>query len=236
MLWTLLLALTWGCSEPTAVAPPAEPEPVADAAPAVPPGLSQDARLAPGSVQAPTTIMVLGDSISAAYGIQRGEGWVALLEAEVNRLGSEHRVVNASISGETTGGGLARLNQALAAHEPNIVVVELGGNDGLRGYPVARIEKNLRAIVEASQRAGARVILVGMQIPPNYGPRYTQAFTGLFERLAEDYQVPLVDAFLEEIALAGNLMQADGIHPTAAAQPLLLRAIWRPLAALLRER
>jgi acyl-CoA thioesterase-1 len=237
-LWTLL-ALLWGCSDPATVTLPAEPATPgtgSETAIEIPQGLGEDTRLAPGSVQAPTTIMVLGDSISAAYGIQRAEGWVALLEAEVNRLGSEHRVVNASISGETTGGGLARLDQALQTHQPDILVVELGGNDGLRGYPVDRIEKNLRAIVEASQAAGARVVLVGMQIPPNYGPRYTRAFTGLFDRLADDYDVPLVDAFLEEIALAGNLMQADGIHPTAEAQPLLLRAIWRPLATLLRER
>lgn len=212
-----------------------EATPVARTAPLVS-GLAPTERLEPGSINAATTILVLGDSISAAYGIQRSEGWVALLDREVKRLGSEHTVVNASISGETTGGGLARVDQALAAHEPDLVILELGGNDGLRGYPVPRIESNLATIIERSQAAGAEVVLVGMQIPPNYGPRYTQAFAQTFQTLAERYELPLVDRFLEEIALAGNLMQADGIHPTAAAQGILLNALWPPIRDFLKAR
>jgi acyl-CoA thioesterase I len=179
------------------------------------------------------TILVLGDSISAAYGIQRDEGWVAQLETRVAALAQPWRVVNASLSGETTGGGLARLPAALAAHRPEIVVIELGGNDGLRGYPVDRIRENLSRLVGLARDAGSRVLLVGMEIPPNYGARYTEAFAGAFRDVAARHGVPLVPFLLDGVALEPGLMQADGIHPTAAAQPLLLEAVWEHLAPLL---
>ena len=174
----------------------------------------------------PATVLVLGDSISAAYGIQWEDGWVHLLERRLKRLDPAHRVVNASISGDTTGGGLARLPAALAAHDPELVIIELGGNDGLRGYPVASIRQNLEQLVEAAAAGGRKVLLVGMQIPPNYGRRYTSAFQSLFEEVADAHGVPLVPSFLEEVALKPGLMQRDGIHPTAEAQPMLLDALW----------
>ncbi|MFK7915509.1 MAG: arylesterase, partial [Pseudomonadales bacterium] len=169
------------------------------------------------------------------YGIQREQGWVALLEDTLKPLGGEHRVINASISGDTTGGGAARLPAALEQHQPDLGIIELGGNDGLRGYPVPRLRDNLSTMIEASIDADAQVLLVGMQIPPNYGPRYTQAFAGTFTDLANEYDVALIPGFLEQVALAGGLMQADGIHPTAAAQPLLLQAAWPAIAAFLQS-
>jgi len=179
------------------------------------------------------TLLVLGDSISAAYGIQREEGWVVQLEARLADLDPAWRVVNASTSGETTGGGLARLPAALATHAPALVVIELGGNDGLRGYPLARIRDNLDALVRVASDAGSTVLLVGMEIPPNYGPRYTQGFAALFREVAQTHEVPLVPFLLEEVALRPGMMQADGIHPTAAAQPLLLDTVWPYLEPLL---
>lgn len=179
------------------------------------------------------TILVLGDSISAAYGIQREQGWVSRLHARVAGEGPGWRVVNASVSGETTSGGLARLPDALAEHDPEVVIIELGGNDGLRGYPVQTIRQNLSRMVELARDAGSRVLLLGMQIPPNYGPRYTRAFTATFQDVAEDHGVPLVPFLLEQVALEPGLMQDDGIHPTAEAQSLLLEAVWPHLAPLL---
>jgi acyl-CoA thioesterase-1 len=178
-------------------------------------------------------VLVLGDSISAAYGIQRDQGWVALLEARLKTLNPGHAVVNASVSGDTTGGGRARLPQALALHAPDIVVIELGGNDALRGYPIDRIRGNLSAMAKAAIDAGARVIVAGMQIPPNYGPRYTQGFARTFVEIAERYDVSLVPFLLDGIATDAALMQADGIHPTAAAQPQILENLWPQLAPLL---
>ncbi len=178
-----------------------------------------------------SSILVLGDSISAAYGIQREQGWVALLEERVAPEG--HQVINASISGETTGGGLARLPGALKQHDPDVVIVELGGNDGLRGYPTSRMRANLEAIIIQVKESGATPLLVGMQIPPNYGPRYTRAFRNTFETLAEQHDLPFVPFFLENVALEGGLMQRDGIHPTAEAQGLLLDTIWPELEPLL---
>jgi acyl-CoA thioesterase-1 len=186
------------------------------------------------SASAPT-ILVLGDSLSAAYGIRLEQGWVALLQARLRAKGYGHRVVNASSSGETTGGARARLPRALALHRPAVVVVELGGNDGLRGLPVADIRANLDAIISDSQRAGARILLVGMRIPPNYGPAYTDAFHGLFGELARARKVPLVPFFLADVALVDGMMQEDGLHPTAAAQPRLLDEVWPALEPLLRK-
>ncbi len=177
----------------------------------------------------------MGDSISAGYGIQRDEGWVALLSENLSQAEYPHVVVNASISGETTGGGLARLPQALETHSPAVVVIELGGNDGLRGYPTDMVRSNLKQMVTLSLEKDARVLLVGMQIPPNYGPRYTEAFFELYEGVASETGVALVPFFLEDVALAPGLMQADGIHPTADAQPLLLETLWRYLEPLLES-
>jgi acyl-CoA thioesterase I len=181
-------------------------------------------------------ILILGDSLSASYGVRVEQGWVALLQARLRSKGYGHRVVNASSSGETTGGGLARLPRALEVHRPEVVVVELGGNDGLRGLPVADIRSNLNSIITRSQQAGARILLVAMRIPPNYGPVYTKDFEQLFGEVARQHKVPLVPFPLEDVALDDSLMQADGLHPNAAAQPRLLDAIWPQLEALLRAR
>jgi acyl-CoA thioesterase-1 len=178
-------------------------------------------------------ILVLGDSLSAGYGVRVEQGWVALLQGRLRAKGYGHRVINASSSGETTGGALARLPRALTVHRPQIVIVELGGNDGLRGLPVPDIRKNLDAIINSSQQAGARILLVAMRIPPNYGPVYTAAFEKVFGDVARQHKVPLVPFPLEDVALDDTLMQADGLHPNAAAQPRLLDAIWPQLAALL---
>ena len=179
------------------------------------------------------TILVLGDSISAAYGIQREQGWVAHLERRVAELDPPWQVVNASVSGETTGGGLARLPTTLETHEPDVLVIELGGNDALRGYPIERIRDNVQRLVELGQQAKARVLLVGMQIPPNYGPRYTRAFAELFRQVSDQTGASLVPFILEPVALTPELMQDDGIHPTADAQPLMLETIWPYLQPLL---
>ncbi|HEY6598315.1 MAG TPA: arylesterase [Pseudomonadales bacterium] len=179
------------------------------------------------------TILVVGDSISAAYGIQREQGWVALLEARVAKLATPHQVVNASISGDTTGGALARLPRALEIHKPDVVVIEVGGNDALRGYPINRIEHNLDAMVTLAKDAGADVLLLGMEIPPNYGARYTQAFRNVFSEVAARADAPLVPFLLDGVATDAKLMQADGIHPTAAAQPRLLENVWPTLKSLL---
>jgi acyl-CoA thioesterase-1 len=179
------------------------------------------------------TILVIGDSISAGYGIQRNQGWVALLEARAATLQPPHRVVNASISGDTTGGALARLPRTLEIHKPDVVVIELGGNDALRGYPVDRIESNLDAMATLAKDAGAAVVVVGMEIPPNYGARYTQAFHAIYADVAKRNGTALVPFLLEGVATDDALMQADGIHPTAAAQPRLLDNVWPALKALL---
>ena len=179
---------------------------------------------------------MLGDSLSAAYGIRVDQGWVALLQARLRAQGYGHRVVNASSSGETTGGALARLPRALAAHQPTIVIVELGGNDGLRGLPVGDVRANLESIIALSQQAGARILLVGMRIPPNYGPSYTRDFERLYAELASRHALPHVPFLLADVALDDDLMQDDGLHPNAAAQPRLLEAVWKPLAPMLRTR
>jgi acyl-CoA thioesterase I len=182
------------------------------------------------------TILVLGDSISAGYGIQREESWVTLLQERVTASIGSWSVVNASISGETTGGGRARLPGALEAHDPEIVIIELGGNDGLRGYPIDSIRENLSSMVDLARQAGRQVLLLGMQIPPNYGPRYTRAFADVFLEVAEGHDVPVVPFLLERVALLPELMQADGIHPTAVAQELLLDTVWPYLVPLLELR
>jgi len=193
--------------------------------------LALTAGVAPAGAR--TKILVMGDSISAAYGIQREAGWVALLDQRLGALGSPWQVVNASISGETTGGGLARLANALAAHDPGIVIIELGGNDGLRGYPVAMIRDNLDQLVALSKAQSRNVLLLGMRIPPNYGPRYVNAFAAMYREIAQRRKVALVPFLLENVALTPRLMQNDGIHPAAEAQSQLLDAVWAELVAML---
>ncbi len=178
---------------------------------------------------------MLGDSLSAGYGIRLEEGWVALLQKRLHDQGYGYRVVNASVSGETTGGALARLPRVLQVQKPSIVIVELGGNDGLRGVPVAEMRANLEKIVVLSKQAGADVLVAGMQIPTNYGPQYTRQFTGTFAEVAKQQKVGLVPFFLEKIAADDKWFQPDRIHPVAAAQPLLLDTVWPSLKPLLKK-
>ena len=181
------------------------------------------------------TIVVFGDSLSAAYGIRVEEGWVSLLQKRLTSQGYGYRVVNASVSGETTAGGLARLPRALELHRPAIVILELGGNDGLRGLSLDQVRTNLDSMIRQSRAAGARVLLTGMRVPPNYGPGYTEKFHGLFADLAQRYRLPLVPFLMENVALEKGLMQADGLHPNERGQPLLLDQIWPQLQPLLKR-
>ncbi len=178
-------------------------------------------------------ILILGDSISAAYGMSLEQGWVSLLATKLQKFHPQYAVVNASISGETTAGGLRRLPDLLATHRPEIVVVELGGNDGLRGYPINKFRADLKNIVGLSQASGARVLLLPMEIPPNYGTRYTSSFRESFPVVATETESALGPFPLESVATNPELMQADGIHPTVAAQPILLDTIYPALAELL---
>ncbi len=186
-----------------------------------------------GRASSASSILVLGDSLSAAYGIRLEQGWVALLAERLKTKGYGYAVVNASSSGETTGGALARLPRALELHQPGVVVIELGGNDGLRGLPVADIRANLERLIRLSRQHGAHVLLLGMRIPPNYGPQYTRDFHALFGELAQAQRVALVPFFLDGIALDDALMQEDGIHPNAAAQSRLLDKVWPELLPML---
>jgi acyl-CoA thioesterase-1 len=191
------------------------------------------------SVAAPVragTVLVLGDSLSAGYGLTPAQGWVALLEKRLAAQGYEYRVVNASVSGETSSGGLERLPRALKLHAPDIVIVELGANDGLRGLPIAVTRENLTRIVTLTQGSGAKVLLLGMRIPPNYGPRYTADFTQAFEEIAKRFKLAFVPFFLESVALKPNLIQADGLHPKAQAQPALLETVWPQLVRLIQKK
>lgn len=168
-----------------------------------------------------TTLLVWGDSLSAAYGIPVEKGWVSLLQDKYPDL----YVVNGSISGETTQGGLNRLPQALEKHKPNIVLIELGANDGLRGFPMKTMRKNLQEMIELAQKKGAKIILAGMKIPPNYGVKYTQLFENSYSELAEKYDVALIPFLLDKIADKFELVQPDGLHPTAAAQVIILENV-----------
>ena len=181
-------------------------------------------------------ILVFGDSISAGYGLARIEqGWAALLQTRLRQQEYGYQVVNASVSGETTAGGLARLPRALMLHQPKIVILELGGNDGLRALPIAQMRANLVRMIDLSTAAGAQVLLLGMRIPPNYGPDYTEQFRLCYTDVARDKKLPLVPFLLNGIALTPNLMQADGIHPDELGQPILLANIWTSLQPLLRR-
>jgi len=182
------------------------------------------------------TLLVLGDSLSAAYRLKPEEGWVYLLQNRLKAQGSDISVVNASISGETTQGGLTRLTDLLNRHQPDWIVLELAANDGLRATPLPRIEQNLRALIDQSKAAGVQPIIVGIQLPPNYGPNYTRQFYGLFEALANEYELPRVPFLLDKIALNPALMQSDNLHPTAAAQPIVLDNVWPILAPLILEK
>jgi acyl-CoA thioesterase-1 len=184
---------------------------------------------------APThTLVVLGDSLSAGFGLAPGEGWVTLLERRLVAEGYGYQVVNASISGDTTGGALRRLPRVLAQHHPDVLLVELGGNDGLRGTPIEVIRRNLSDIVGLARGAGARVVLASMRIPPNYGERYTSEFAGLYEKVAAEKNIPLAGFLLNGVALDRELMQADGIHPNVKGQPKLLENAWPVLKPVLK--
>lgn len=180
-------------------------------------------------------VLILGDSLSAEYGIARGTGWVSLLQQRLQAERFDYSVVNASISGETTVGGKTRLPDLLARHQPAVVVVELGANDALRGLPLQSTEANLRTIVTGAQKAGASVLLVGMRIPPNYGADYTERFFALYPKIAGDTRVPLVPFLLDKVIARPDWFQADRIHPTAAAQQTLLDTVWPQLKPLLKE-
>jgi acyl-CoA thioesterase I len=189
----------------------------------------------PGVVAAEKSIVVFGDSVSAAYGLAQARGWVALLGERLKRERPDYIVVNASISGETSAGGLARINKVLEQHKPAIVVLELGPNDGLRGLPIAEMKKNLAAIIERSQKTGARVVLVGMRIPPNYGLEYSEGFAAIYAELAKRYKTALVPFLMEGFAEKPELFQDDRIHPTAAAQPMMEERVWKALSPLLKR-
>ena len=184
----------------------------------------------------PPTVLVIGDSLSAGYGIDIDQSWTTLLQSRLQSQGYEHRVVNASITGDTTEGGASRIAAALENFGPDLVILELGGNDGLRGIPLDRMKDNLRAIIETSQQSGASVIMLGIRIPTNYGPRYTSAFEGVYRELAEQLQIPWIEFFMETVALDETLMQADGIHPNAEAQPILLDNAWPIVSQALADR
>jgi acyl-CoA thioesterase-1 len=181
-------------------------------------------------------ILVFGDSISAGYGLARVEqGWVELLKTRLNTQGYGYQVVNASVSGETTAGGLARLPRALELHHPKIVILELGGNDGLRALPIAQMRANLTQMAELATATGAKVLLLGMRMPPNYGPEYTEQFAMVFSDLAREKKLPLLPFLLTDIALSPTLLQGDDIHPNAAGQPILLENVWPTLKPLLHK-
>jgi acyl-CoA thioesterase-1 len=188
------------------------------------------------AVASASTILVFGDSLSAAYGIRPEQGWVTLLTQRLRTQGYGYDVINASVSGETSSGGLERLPRALELHKPVIVILELGANDGLRGLPVSAMRDNLDHMVQLAQAAGARVLLVGIRIPPNYGPRYTEEFARVYPELAQQHQLALAPFLLEKVALNPALMQEDGMHPNAAAEPIVLDTLWSYLKPLLKKK
>jgi len=179
------------------------------------------------------TVLIFGDSLSAGFGIDVDQSWAALLQNRLAEQGYEHRVVNASISGETTEGGAARIDNALGTFKPDLIILELGGNDGLRGFPPARIKSNLEAIVTQAKVSGAAVVLLGIRIPTNYGTRYTQAFEAVYAEVAEDLGVEWIEFFMQGVALNDELLQEDRIHPNVAAQPILLDNAWPIIRATL---
>ena len=188
------------------------------------------------AVASDRTILVFGDSLSAAYGIRPEQGWVALLTQRLQAQEYGYEIINASVSGETTSGGLQRLPRTLQLHRPGIVVLELGGNDGLRGLPLTTTRDNLGQMIRLSQQAGAQLLLVGIRMPPNYGPRYTEEFAGMFPALAKQYHVPLVPFILQNVAQDPSRMQEDGVHPNALGEPQVLETLWPYLKPLLKKK
>jgi acyl-CoA thioesterase I len=203
------------------------------AASAALPASAQTAQAA-APAKAPRTILVMGDSLSAAYGLASAQGWVALTADRVSKTKPGWRVVNASVSGETTAGGASRIAAELQRNRPAVVVIELGANDGLRGLQLQQTRANLEKMIQAAQKANAKVLLIGMRIPPNYGPDYTRGFENNFAALAKQYKVPLLPFLLEPIALDRNAFQADNLHPVATAQPKLRDHVWKALDPLLK--
>jgi acyl-CoA thioesterase-1 len=189
-----------------------------------------------GAAPAAPTVLIVGDSLSSGYGLSTGQGWVDLLQRKLAAQGFAYKVVNASISGDTTAGGRSRIGAALQIHKPQIVIIELGGNDGLRGSALAPAKANLDFMVEAAQKAGAKVLLLGMQLPPNYGAQYIGEFAALFGDVAKARKAALVPFMLQGFGDKPELFQADRIHPTAQAQPLMLDAVWPELRKLLPQR
>jgi len=183
----------------------------------------------------PPVILVLGDSLSAGYGLMPGEGWVTLMQQRLKNQGYGYRVVNASVSGETTDGGVARLDRALATHRPAIVILELGANDGLRGLPVSRVQTNLGLLITKSRAAGAEVLLLAVSMPTNYGPQYASSYQKIYDDLKSRYKIGVAALMDQQLALDLAYFQPDGIHPNAMAQPLLLDNVWVQLQPLLRH-
>jgi acyl-CoA thioesterase-1 len=181
------------------------------------------------------TILVFGDSLSAAHGLKPEQGWVALLDKRLRNQGYGYNVVNASVSGETTSGGLQRLPRSLDLNKPQILVLELGANDALRGLPLSNAKDNLSKMVEMGAKGGARVLLVGMRIPPNYGPKYTASFVQMYTDLSTQYRTPLVPFLLQSVALDSSKMQDDGLHPNALGEPDVLDTLWPQLVPLLKK-
>ncbi len=184
----------------------------------------------------PPVILIFGDSLSAGFGIDVDQSWGALLQSRLESEGYEHRVVNASISGETTEGGAARIEKALSAFSPDLIILELGGNDGLRGFPPQRIAENLETIVTRAKASGAAVVLLGIRIPTNYGPRYTEAFEAVYRDVADKLDIKWIEFFMEGVAMNDDLLLEDRIHPNSAAQPILLDNAWPIISATLGDR
>lgn len=185
--------------------------------------------------QQANTILVLGDSLSSGYGIGSDQGWVALTDQKLRQQGRHYRMVNASVTGDTTYNGLHRLPGLLSKYQPAIVIIELGGNDGLRGMSLIQMEQNLSQMIQQSRQAGAKVVVAGMHIPPNYGKRYTEQFHGIYKKLADRYKVSRIPFLLDSVGDQSELMQADGIHPSVEAQPVIQKTVWRVLEPLLQK-
>ena len=181
-------------------------------------------------------ILIVGDSLSAAYGIPVEQGWVSLLQERLDSREYPCRIINASISGDTTANARARLSQALASHEPAVVLLELGGNDGLRGLSLTEMKSNLGAMISSVQETGAQLLLIGVQLPPNYGPRYTERFQAVYRELAVEHDLALLPSLVDGIGTEQKLMQQDGIHPNVSAQPLIRDRVWEALLPLLGQR
>ncbi|CAB1275084.1 arylesterase [Candidatus Nitrosacidococcus tergens] len=185
--------------------------------------------------QVQPVILVLGDSLSAGYGINLDQGWVTQLQKRLQNEGYSHQVVNASVSGETTRGALTRVNDLLEKYQPKIIIIELGGNDGLRGISLKEVKENFSRIIEQSKKQNIQVLLVKMRIPPNYGPKYTEAFEALFPKLEKEYDISLAPFILKDIAIHPELIQEDGIHPKVEAQGIMLNNVWPALVPLLKN-